>query len=150
VNLISLVKNLLWEQLMKIFIKVLPSIKKLLKSWIMLEILGLLNSMINTKECHYLNWMKEPVTPIELATLKMLLFKENLLPKVKTILELTLVPMKLTMLLIYQNNSLGKTNLHLFKNKVIVEVVISLPLFKCFKLDSKFITMMILSYLYNM
>jgi len=143
------VKNLLWEQLMQIFIKVLLSIKKPLISWIMLEIRGLLNSMINTKVCHYLNWMKEPVTLTELTALKIPLFKENLLPKEKIILELILVLMKLMMLLIYQNNSLGQNNLLLFNHKEIVEVVISLPLFKCFKLDSKFITMMILSYLYN-
>jgi len=143
------VKNLLWEQLMQIFIKVLLSIKKPLISWIMLEIRGLLNSMINTKVCHYLNWMKEPVTLTELTALKIPLFKENLLPKEKIILELILVLMKLMMLLIYQNNSLGQNNLLLFNHKEIVEVVISLLLFKCFKLDSKFITMMILSYLYN-
>jgi len=143
------VKNLLWEQLMQIFIKVLLSIKKPLISWIMLEIRGLLNSMINTKVCHYLNWMKEPVTLTELTALKIPLFKENLLPKEKIILELILVLMKLMMLLIYQNNSLGQNNLLLFNHKEIVEVVISLPLFKCFKLDSKSITMMILSYLYN-
>jgi len=143
------VKNLLWEQLMQIFIKVLLSIKKPLISWIMLEIRGLLNSMINTKVCHYLNWIKEPVTLIELTALKIPLFKENLLPKEKIIQEHILVLMKLMMLLIYQNNSLGQNNLLLFNHKEIVEVVISLLLFKCFKLDSKFITMMILSYLYN-
>jgi len=93
--------------------------------------------------------MKEPVTLIELTALKIPLFKENLLPKKKIILELILVLMKLMMLLIYQNNSLGQNNLLLFNHKEIVEVVISLPLFKCFKLDSKSITMMILSYLYN-
>jgi len=93
--------------------------------------------------------MKEPVTLTELTALKIPLFKENLLPKEKIILELILVLMKLMMLLIYQNNSLGQNNLLLFNHKEIVEVVISLLLFKCFKLDSKSIMMMILSYLYN-
>jgi len=84
-----------------------------------LVILGLLNYTINIKVFPYLNSTPKLVS------------KEVENPKERLILLL----LKQKMSVVYQNISVGKKNLTPTDNKKIVEVVTSLLLFKCFKLD---------------
>jgi len=85
----------------------------------MLVTLGLLKYTINIKVFPYLSSTPKPVS------------KEVENPRESLILLL----LKLKMSVIYQNISVGKKNLTPTENKKIAEVVTSLLLFKCFKLD---------------
>jgi len=86
----------------------------------MLVTLGLLNTTINIKVFPYLSLTPKLVSK-EVEPLR----KEKLI----------LLPLKLKMSVICQNISVGKENLTPTDNKKIAEVVTSLLLFKCFKLD---------------